>query len=924
MQAASIHHADQAMVNPPAIYASIQRPIHIGKWFVAETAIQRIEELNQLLENPHLSPQERMECNEELFELLLGKGPAVEKYGQICGAITQKTPYGLPPPPIPAEFPSSQSAWAPGSEGYVPTNDWFIQVAAFPNMPRVMNCAGVYNFWYATSRYQDDIAALYSQSIFNFHNDFENLQEVQKIHQLQADYRATKNPQDLVQMKNLQSPLQAAVISLVTQRNNQLKYPQQFPKEDIEAVAYFILVSQEAGDIAFPDGQTQWNFKPPTTNDEGIIFKTAVSFNDWEDPSDPNHAVVTPIYNQGFSFGAQGFNVASPYRVEWETTGDGVRKAAWGDQSHSFSVNVAQGSVFQSASYNNAVPTLKVGSTTLTEAHFVHSLSDGTREYQLQQPEGVYLFFGSSKLLLNGSAYTGNINAAFLPQGYTASLVSLLEAHANVVVVGQQSALLPGDQAEVSLKCTDLVGNPTANVPLIAQKRHLVEALENTQGKTPLSYITMNGEVDVYAGAYFIYQFASPGTTLDALPNLPNGSPALTKAQCDQYLLAPGNKRLKATGTIPPTSPLGKGIQEALNKQVTISLYDGGKALYSIATTYAFAQKILNIEGWSADQINQALDPLLKYYIQGLVTQASSFAYNKDWGTIVSKIGDYGNPNFLNDHIVQYGYWLYSMSLLYGTNQTAAQQFMNQTVTGTSYTYKDLGDLVASDIGQTGANATSPINRNFDFYSGHSWLGGIGNSGDGNNTESESEAAFGSMAIASWLKNTQPNSTQASLAHARWAVETQGLKDYFHVDATDAKCIYKNIAPTFAKNHLVMSMKWDGKFGDETFWGLNWDRILACEMMPAGAQMADNYYATASPSYIKNLATFIYQNWQSQGYDPDNNIQSALIAMVARFNAKWAKELLNKVPSGRFDNGTTYFIQQVIIDRYSNMLLHRL
>ncbi len=342
-----------------------------------------------------------------------------------CNTITQNNPGGLPSPKIPADLPVSWTAWAVGSLGYVPTNDWFEQMAVFPNMPGVMNSTGVYNVWYASSRYQAEIAALYSQSIFNFHNDFQSLPEVKQIHALQADYVKTGNSKDIDQMLDLQSSLQSAVETLVESRNSQLKPPQQFPEADISAVAYFILTSQECGQfnplnfeqsgtIAFPDAKTRWKFDAPAVNDEGITFKTALKFNDWEDPANPNHAVIFPIYNQGFTLSAEGFNANSPYQVQWENTGDGVRICTWGDSSLGFSVNVAQGSVFQSASYNNVVPQLKVGGTIVTEVNYIGSLVDGTREYQITIPgEGSYFFFGNETLVLKDSAYTGSINAAF-------------------------------------------------------------------------------------------------------------------------------------------------------------------------------------------------------------------------------------------------------------------------------------------------------------------------------------------------------------------------------------------------------------------------------------------------------------------------------------------------------------------------------
>jgi len=770
-------------------------PSGAGHATVGDPATDRIDKLNQLLANPSISPQDKIAYTRELYTILSGNPDAIAKYGPISGPITPKSPDGLPSTATGTSVPADQTAWKKSDTGYLPTNDWFEQMAAYPGNTQATNNTGYYSMW--------------------------------------------------------------------------------------------------------------WD------NDHGgMTFKVPVAFHDIEDPNNPAHGYIAQDLDSGFSIGADGSD--NKPVVSWEPgqTGNLLRDISYNQGG--FVIHAAQGSLFQSATYIGMTPNLHVpAGGTMTSS----DLPDGTKKYRIETGGRVYFVYGSSSLdlkydaasgkLTSDKPYTGSINMTSLAKGdQEAKNEQLLDAHANAVIVKAQGSVLPGNHYEYSYVCQDLSGKPTATDPLILLKRHQSDDLvANGQAtKEDLTETGLTGKMQVYAGTSFSFDVPDPKASLDPLPG-----PGLTKSQA-QSLIDNGS--------------LDKALADMTAFDPGPSVYN--KGVYQQGLTLNYAQKVLEEAGWSKEQIAQKLDPLYKKMQHSMDEIWGNLERDTSWGTTVAKSNDYGQHSELNDHIVQYGYPLYALTLMKKYEDAyvpADQRYLSKESVIHGYTNKDMGDILASDMGETGKSA-NPENRNFDVFNGHSWLSGIGKSlGAGNDTESESEAVFGSMSVAAWLDATQPGSEQAQMAKTRWAMETQAYHTYFQVDPKTS--VYNDVSPDFVKNHPVVSMLWEGKVCDETWWGLNWDRIIACETMPASANLMDNFLNGASPEYRKQLSDYIVSHWSD--YDNDNNIQSVLIPIVAKVDPAKAQELIKDVEArnakdhkDHFDTGTNAFIQSVIALYASN------
>ena len=132
-------------------------------------------------------------------------------------------------------------------------------------------------------------------------------------------------------------------------------------------------------------------------------------------------------------------------------------------------------------------------------------------------------------------------------------------------------------------------------------------------------------------------------------------------------------------------------------------------------------------------------------------------------------------------------------------------------------------------------------------------------------------------------------------------------------------------------------MVWQNKVTAETYWGLNWNRILACVFMPAAPNLMDNYLGKAgttspivSEKYVDAIASYVLENWQT--YDTTNGIQSVLVPLVARSAIdspagplglpNSVQTLINDIKSGKaaFDVGTNELILSVIATYAQNAL----
>ncbi len=195
-------------------------------------------------------------------------------------------------------------------------------------------------------------------------------------------------------------------------------------------------------------------------------------------------------------------------------------------------------------------------------------------------------------------------------------------------------------------------------------------------------------------------------------------------------LPSPGITQTQAEALI-DQKVLDRGLDAAIAAPAPTLSIPYNKYLYQKALTLIYAQEIIatsqRTNTWQSklDSLHQSLIVGINNLWKGFSTFAG-IRKDDNWGSIVFFPDSYGSAINLNDHIVQYGYPLYSLTLLdkYEANAGITSRFLEQTSVLPSYTNKDLGNLLAADIGQSGGDSWVD-HRNLDFYEGHSWISGL-------------------------------------------------------------------------------------------------------------------------------------------------------------------------------------------------------
>ncbi len=142
--------------------------------------------------------------------------------------------------------------------------------------------------------------------------------------------------------------------------------------------------------------------------------------------------------------------------------------------------------------------------------------------------------------------------------------------------------------------------------------------------------------------------------------------------------------------------------------------------------------------------------------------------WNRDWGAAVMVPAEFGSGTELNDHHLQYGYWVGAAAILAEHDPTGAD------------THREMIDILAAELAGRLAAPADPLaradglaaERVWSPYHGHGWASGVVPFADGNNLESISESSFAWWATARWRIATGRDDAAADELLARFVVET--------------------------------------------------------------------------------------------------------------------------------------------------------
>jgi hypothetical protein len=679
----------------------------------------------------------------------------------------------------------------------------------------------------------------------------------------------------------------------------------------------------------------------------GVSFLCPKAFKYYPTPNVPTsgHFTIDLSVNPG------SFSIIPPISqenpvVHWleSETGNMLRSVHY--PKDQLIVYLAQGGVFQGAQFQSCPVNIQipngqgVSSSTIGRMTRYQVTDTNGFTYLIYTPDSLQLSW-ENQTLVSELPYSGYINMVCLPSNQFAEVSELLDAHARAVIIQAEGSFSADPQSlydySFTYSCVDLLNAQDAVDPLVLLMDHQVNKahLVSSEQRTSLSLLCLKGNLQAYIGSVFQFKFPDTYHELSVNP-----------------LPAPGITQTQAIALI-DDQVLDRGLDAAINSPAPTLSTPYNKFLYQKALTLVYAQRVISISGrpnlWESklEALHQSLIDGMNNLWKGVATfpekingkivqQSSGIRKDVNWGTVVFFPDSYGSAISLNDHIVQYGYPLYALTLLdqYENNAGILSKYLDQDSVIVSYKNKDLGDLLASDMGQSGGD-NFIHHRNLDFYEGHSWLSGLGMSNDGQNTESESEALLGSMSIVAWLEQTGSDPTLIQTAINRWILETTSYQSYWQVDPNTTP--YKDVCSEYVLDHLVASMVWQNKITAETYWGLEWDRIIGCVFMPASANLLDNFLGRASDlqpivssDYVKSMADYVGTHWTQ--FDTTNTIQSVLIPIVAR-SAKGdvsqplglpvsVQSMLDDLKSGRiqFDSGTNELILTVIAMYAQNQL----
>lgn len=243
--------------------------------------------------------------------------------------------------------------------------------------------------------------------------------------------------------------------------------------------------------------------------------------------------------------------------------------------------------------------------------------------------------------------------------------------------------------------------------------------------------------------------------------------------------------------------------------------YWGGKGLTQMALYMTFAHEMGEDDLFEQcrSRLRESLEDWLTY------TPGESqrfFARYDRWGALVGYDTSYDSDTF-NDHHFHYGYFTYAGALLALVDDDFRAK------------YGEMLKLVAKDYANWDrTDKRFPWLRTFSPWSGHSYAGGLGNTGNGNGQESTSEAMQGWGGVY-LLGVALGDKEMRDAGIFGWVTESKGVAEYWfdrdkeNIDRT----LYKH---PYCSNLTAAGIGWWTWFSGDPVWmhSIQWMPISPC------------------------------------------------------------------------------------------------
>lgn len=315
-------------------------------------------------------------------------------------------------------------------------------------------------------------------------------------------------------------------------------------------------------------------------------------------------------------------------------------------------------------------------------------------------------------------------------------------------------------------------------------------------------------------------------------------------------LLMPNGTYTKLQNDYPDlTSQIKKDIKSVIDGPVPTSKN------YFLGTWFGKISNLLLLaDAYDLDREKQELLDFVKpIFLESL----KEFEYDKSKTSMIAKEPEFGNEE-LNDHHFHYGYFIRTAAII----SSLDLPFLSEVK-------PKINDMVSDIATLDRGSLDYPYIRNFDIYEGHSWADGKGDTPDGNNQESTSEAISTWYSLYLWGKITNDANLQKNALYL-YNMESQSASYYWF----NKKNIYGA-----GYNHAIASIVWGGKVDFTTWFSKETNMIYGIQLLPITPA---SLYLGALPDFIKYEQDFrahggselkewgdLYTIWRSFYYPKD-------------------------------------------------------
>lgn len=230
--------------------------------------------------------------------------------------------------------------------------------------------------------------------------------------------------------------------------------------------------------------------------------------------------------------------------------------------------------------------------------------------------------------------------------------------------------------------------------------------------------------------------------------------------------------------------------------------YWGGKGLIQMMHYMTFALQMGDTATFRLAK-QRLKTTLIDWYTYTPGEPRMYFARYNRWGALVGFDCSYDSDTF-NDHHFHYGYFVYASAVLCMLDPDFREQ------------YGPLAREVARDYANWQRSADEPWFRTLDPYCGHSFAGGLGNSGNGNGQESTSEAIQGWGGV--WMLGAALGDQEMLEAGIfGYTLETRAAAEYWF-DRSRRNIDYTKYKHPYCCNLTMQGVGWWTWFSGDPVW----------------------------------------------------------------------------------------------------------